>query len=54
MTYKTMPKVELHTHIEGCAPPAFIRDLAKEKSLDISGIFNADGTYAYRDFNHFL
>ena len=54
MTYKSMPKVELHTHIEGCAPPAFIRGLAKEKSLDISGIFNADGAYAYRDFNHFL
>ncbi|MCF2905310.1 adenosine deaminase [Octadecabacter sp. CECT 8868] len=54
MTYKSMPKVELHTHIEGCAPPAFIRGLAKEKSIDISGIFNPDGTYAYRDFNHFL
>ncbi|MGJ8612560.1 MAG: adenosine deaminase [Octadecabacter sp.] len=54
MTYKSMPKVELHTHIEGCAPPAFIRGLAKEKSIDISGIFNADGTYAYRDFDHFL
>ncbi|MEN8918521.1 MAG: adenosine deaminase [Octadecabacter sp.] len=54
MTYKSMPKVELHTHLEGCAPPAFIRGLAKEKSLDISGIFNADGTYAYRDFDHFL
>lgn len=54
MTYRTMPKVELHTHLEGCAPPAFIRGLAKEKSLDISGIFNSDGTYAYRDFDHFL
>ncbi|HCP81949.1 MAG TPA: adenosine deaminase [Octadecabacter sp.] len=54
MTYKSMPKVELHTHLEGCAPPAFIRGLAQEKSIDISGIFNADGTYAYRDFNHFL
>jgi adenosine deaminase len=49
-----MPKVELHTHLEGCAPPSFIRGLAKEKSLDISGIFNVDGTYAYRDFDHFL
>ena len=54
MTYKSMPKVELHTHLEGCAPPAFIRGLAQEKSLDISGIFNPDGTYAYRDFEHFL
>lgn len=54
MTYTSMPKVELHTHLEGCAPPAFIRGLAKEKSIDISGIFNVDGTYAYRDFEHFL
>lgn len=54
MTYRSMPKVELHTHLEGCAPPAFIRQLAKEKSIDISGIFNPDGSYAYRDFDHFL
>jgi adenosine deaminase len=54
MSFKSMPKVELHLHLEGAAPPAFIRGLAREKNLDISGIFNADGTYAYRDFNHFL
>ena len=54
MTYQSLPKVELHTHLEGCAPPAFIRGLAQEKSIDISGIFNADGTYAYLDFDHFL
>lgn len=54
MTYKSMPKIELHTHLEGCAPPDFIRGLAKEKSIDLSGIFNKDGTYAYRDFEHFL
>ncbi|AGI73298.1 adenosine deaminase [Octadecabacter arcticus 238] len=54
MTYKSMPKVELHTHLEGCAPPSFIRGLAKEKSIDISGVFNKDGTYAYRDFDNFL
>ena len=54
MTYKSMPKVELHTHLEGCAPSIFIRGLAAEKSIDISGVFNKDGTYAYRDFDHFL
>ena len=54
MSFVSMPKVELHLHLEGAAPPAFIRGLAREKNLDISGIFNADGTYAYRDFNHFL
>lgn len=49
-----MPKVELHLHFEGAAPPAFIRGLAREKHIDISGIFNPDGSYAYRDFWHFL
>lgn len=54
MSFRTMPKIELHTHLEGCAPPAFIRGLAVEKSLDISGIFDAGGGYIYRDFDHFL
>lgn len=54
MTFKQMPKVELHTHLEGCAPPAFIAGLAREKKIDISGIFDADGSYAFRDFDHFL
>lgn len=48
------PKIELHLHLEGAAPPAFIRGLAREKSMDISGIFDADGNYAYRDFWDFL
>ncbi|OAN75356.1 adenosine deaminase [Jannaschia sp. EhC01] len=51
---RELPKVELHLHLEGAAPPAFIRGLAQEKRIDISGIFTEDGGYAYRDFNHFL
>jgi len=54
MSVADLPKVELHLHLEGGAPPAFIRGLAAEKKLDISGIFNEDGSYAYRDFWHFL
>ncbi|PVH29065.1 adenosine deaminase [Pararhodobacter oceanensis] len=49
-----LPKAELHLHLEGAAPPAFIRGLAKEKSIDIAGIFDEHGGYAYRDFWHFL
>jgi adenosine deaminase len=49
-----MPKVELHLHFEGAAPPAFIRGLAQERNVDLSKIFTADGGYAYRDFVHFL
>lgn len=54
MSFRDLPKVELHLHLEGGAPPAFIRGLAKEKGLDLNGIFTEDGGYAYRDFDHFL
>jgi len=54
VSWSSFPKVELHLHLEGAAPPAFIRGLAKEKSMDISGVFDRDGSYAYRDFEHFL
>lgn len=50
----SLPKVELHLHLEGAAPPAFIRRLAAEKHMDISGIFDRDGNYSYRDFWDFL
>lgn len=49
-----IPKAELHLHLEGAAPPALIRGLAKEKSIDISGIFDARGDYAYDGFLDFL
>ena len=48
------PKIELHLHLEGAAPPAFVRALAAEKGVDLSGIFDARGDYAYRDFPDFL
>ena len=54
MTLITLPKVELHLHLEGAAPPAFIRGLAREKNIDIAGIFDADGNYAFTDFWQFL
>lgn len=54
MSFQHLPKVELHLHHEGAAPPEFIRQLASEKSVDLSQIFNADGSYAFRDFVHFL
>ncbi|NDV02150.1 adenosine deaminase [Pseudoroseicyclus tamaricis] len=55
MSWREFPKVELHLHLEGAAPPSFIRGLAKEKHIDLSGIFTREGDgYAYDDFDHFL
>ncbi|MEF3046844.1 adenosine deaminase [Pseudotabrizicola sp. L79] len=47
-------KIELHLHLEGAAPPAFIRGLAQEKHVDIGGIFDERGAYRYKDFWDFL
>ncbi|MGH1464949.1 MAG: adenosine deaminase [Cognatishimia sp.] len=54
MTIADLPKVELHLHHEGAAPPAFVRRLAQEKNVDISKVFNDQGGYAFQDFVHFL
>ena len=48
---RDIPKIELHLHLEGGAPPAFIRGIAREKHVDLSGIFREDGGYTYRDFS---
>ena len=54
MSLATLPKIELHLHLEGAAPPSLIRGLAREKHMDLSGIFDERGNYAWRDFWHFL
>jgi len=54
VSFKDLKKIELHHHLEGAAPPAFVRDMAKAKNLDVSGIFDARGAYDYADFLQFL
>ncbi|WP_208352499.1 adenosine deaminase [Pseudaestuariivita rosea] len=49
-----MNKIELHLHLEGAAPPAFIRGLAQEKGMRLDGVFDENGHYAHTDFAHFL
>jgi adenosine deaminase len=51
---REVPKLELHLHLEGAAPPAFIRGLAAEKRVDLSGIFGPDGGYRHDGFRQFL
>jgi adenosine deaminase len=48
------PKLELHLHLEGAAPPRFIAALAKEKHIDIGGIFTPEGDYRFEGFADFL
>ncbi len=52
--FRSVPKVELHLHLEGAAPPGFIRALAAEKNIDLAGVFNSDGSYAWSNFAEFL
>lgn len=52
--WASVPKTELHLHIEGAAPPNFIRMLAAEKGVDLSKIFKDDGCYVWEDFAEFL
>lgn len=54
MNVSNVPKVELHLHLEGAAPPAFIRGLAREKKMDHGGLFSESGAYRYKDFWDFL
>lgn len=54
MSWKDFPKVELHMHLEGAAPPAFVRGLAQEKNIDLTRVFDERGNYTFRDFVHFL
>lgn len=52
--WRALPKLELHLHIEGAAPPRLVRDLAAEKNEDVSRIFDADGDYVRGSFAEFL
>lgn len=47
------PKFDLHLHLEGAAPPAFVRGLAREKHMDLSGLFAADGQYQFTGYPGF-
>ncbi len=49
-----LPKVELHLHLEGAAPPAFIRSLARARHVDIGRIFDDQGRYRFDGFADFL
>jgi adenosine deaminase len=50
-----IPKVELHVHLEGTAPPDLIRRIAERNGLGLpDGLLAAPDRFAYRDFLDFL
>jgi adenosine deaminase len=50
-----VPKVELHVHLEGTAPPDLVRRLAERNALPVpDGVFATPNRFAYTDFLDFL
>ena len=54
MSVADCQKIELHLHLEGAAPPHFIRRLADEKNINLQGVFDPAGHYIFRNFVQFL
>lgn len=54
MSLRELPKVELHLHLEGAAPPTFIRRLGQEKDVNLTGVFDENGSYVFKNFVDFL
>lgn len=52
--WRDTPKVELHVHLEGAAPPAFVKKMGAEQGIDLTGLFDENGAYASNDFTSFL
>ena len=51
----TVPKAELHVHIEGAASPDLVRRIAARNKLRVpDGVFTEDGRFRWRDFLDFL
>jgi adenosine deaminase len=51
----TVPKAELHVHLEGTATPRLVRRIAARNGLEVpDGVFAAPDRYAWRDFLDFL
>ena len=55
MSVAEIPKVELHVHLEGTAPPALVRRIADRNGLRLpEGLLAAPDRFAWRDFLDFL
>jgi adenosine deaminase len=52
--WRAIPKIELHLHLEGAAPPALTRAIAAETGADLADLIDPDGGYRWTDFTSFL
>jgi adenosine deaminase len=51
----TVPKAELHVHLEGTAPPELVRRIAARNGLSLpERLLGTDGRFRYTDFLDFL
>ena len=51
----TIPKVELHVHLEGTAPPELVRRIAARNGVELpEQLLGTDGRFRYTDFLDFL
>jgi adenosine deaminase len=50
---RALPKVELHVHVEGAAPPSTVAELARGNDVDL-GVADPADLYRYRDLTDFL
>jgi adenosine deaminase len=50
-----LPKVELHSHLEGCIQPELVRTIAARNNISLKdGLFTSDDMFAWDDFVGFL
>jgi adenosine deaminase len=49
-----IPKAELHCHVEGAASPDLVRKVGARHQVDLTGLFDAKGDFAWHDFTSFL
>src|ERR1700759_5883619 len=50
-----IPKVELHVHLEGTAPPELVARIATRNGVDLpEQLLGTDGRFRYTDFLDFL
>ncbi|MBO0345673.1 adenosine deaminase [Roseibium limicola] len=50
----TVPKAELHCHIEGAAPSSLVLRMAAKYSIDVTSILDNKRRYVWSDFTSFL